>query len=163
MTSRSLATDQKMCGAWNWGAANWDNGPAADHRELPPALRGTTGDPLYDRLTTLLRILAIRLHGFMFKTANLVNRTVWQELLEERTGRGPAPYQLVARFAANFGLAGWGAARDLAISAIKCRDRPEAEMGEAEKGMARRASCLKGKPCFTRHGPISPMGMASTF
>ena len=89
------------------GAANWTTGSGRP-TELPPALRGTTGDPLYDRLTTLLRI-SQSLHGFMFKTANLVNRTVWHELYQSDF-KSPAPYQLIARFTANFGLAGLGAA-----------------------------------------------------
>ena len=86
------------------GAANWTTGSGRPS-ELPPALRGTSGEPLYDRLTTLLRI-SQSLHGFMFKTANLVNRTVWQELYHA-DWKSPAPYQLIARFGANFGIAGW--------------------------------------------------------
>lgn len=86
------------------GAANWTTGSGRPS-ELPPALRGTTGQPVYDRLTTLLRI-SQSLHGFMFKTANLVNRTVWQELYRADY-KSPAPYQLIARFGANFGIAGW--------------------------------------------------------
>jgi len=86
------------------GAANWTTGSGRPS-ELPPALRGTTGQPVYDRLTTILRI-SQSLHGFMFKTANLVNRTVWQELYNSDF-KSPAPYQLIARFGANFGIAGW--------------------------------------------------------
>lgn len=86
------------------GAANWTTGSGRPS-ELPPALRGTSGEPLYDRLTTLLRI-SQSLHGFMFKTANLVNRTVWQELYHADF-KSPEPYRLIARFGANFGIAGW--------------------------------------------------------
>jgi hypothetical protein len=87
------------------GAANWTTGSGRPS-ELPPALRGTVSEgPIYQRLTTLLRI-AQSLHGFMFKTANLVNRTVWQELWHSDP-KSMAPYQLIARFGVNFGIAGW--------------------------------------------------------
>jgi hypothetical protein len=111
------------------GAANWTTGSGRPS-ELPPALRGTTGDPLYDRLTTLLRI-SQSLHGFMFKTANLVNRTVWQELLKS-DWKSPAPYQLVARFAANFGLAGW-ALHEILHLRHQMSGSPEAEMEKRRK------------------------------
>ena len=84
-------------------AANWTTGSGRPS-ELPPALRGYSGDPLLQRLTTIMRI-AQSLHGFMFKTANLVNRTVWQELYHEDP-KSFAPYHLIGRFAVNFGLAG---------------------------------------------------------
>lgn len=84
-------------------AANWTTGSGRPS-ELPPALRGTSGDPIYDRLTTLLRI-SQSLHGYMFKTANLVNRTVWQEL-RKADYKSVEPYKLIARFSLNFGLAG---------------------------------------------------------
>lgn len=105
-------------------AANWTTGSGRPS-ELPPALRGTTGHPLYDRFTTLMRI-AQSLHGFMFKTANLVNRTVWQELYHGDWKTG-APYHLIGRFAVNFGLAGL-ALNELLYLRQKVEGSSEADM-----------------------------------
>lgn len=86
------------------GAANWTTGSGRPS-ELPPAMRGALADnPLEQRLVTLIRI-AQSLHGFMFKTANLVNRTVWQEVFHGDL-KTAEPYKLIGRFAVNFGLAG---------------------------------------------------------
>jgi len=46
------------------------------------------------------------LHGFMFKTANLVKRTVFDELAKS-DWKSAEPYHLIARFAFNAGMAGF--------------------------------------------------------
>ncbi len=90
------------------GSANWTTGSGRPS-ELAPVLRGTTGDPLYDRLTTILRI-SQSLHGFMFKTNSFINRTVWHELMRADSDywKSAEPYKLIARFGIAFGMAGYG-------------------------------------------------------
>jgi len=62
------------------GAANWTTGSGRPS-ELPVALRGAaheTDHPILQKYNTLMR-LAWALHSYMFKTANVVNRTVFAE------------------------------------------------------------------------------------
>lgn len=87
------------------GAANWTTGSGRPS-ELPVAWRGVgaSEDWLAQRFVTIIRIMQ-SLHGFMFKTANLVNRSVFDELKQGDYKTG-GPYHLIGRFAVNFGLAG---------------------------------------------------------
>lgn len=62
------------------GAANWTVGSGRPS-ELPVALRGAaheTDHPVLQKFNTLTRMAWI-LHSYMFKTANLVNRTMFSE------------------------------------------------------------------------------------
>jgi len=87
------------------GAANWTTGSNRPS-EMPPAFRpGKNASPVEHRLATILRMTQ-SLHGFMFKTANLVNRAVFEQLYKS-DWKSPAPYHLIGRFAFNAGLAGF--------------------------------------------------------
>lgn len=87
------------------GAANWVTGSNRPS-EMPPMFRPKKdADPLEFHLSTLFRSTQM-LHGFMFKTANLVKRTVFDELYRSNW-KSIEPYHLVGRFAFNAGLAGF--------------------------------------------------------
>lgn len=79
------------------GAAHWTTGGGRPS-ELPVAFRGTSDDPVMRKFLSLARINFL-LHGYMFKTANLVNRTVFQEV---RKGN----YKPLVPFLIEFGAAG---------------------------------------------------------
>jgi hypothetical protein len=111
-------------------AANWTTGSGRPS-ELPMAARNQLSDPpIFQRLTTLMRI-AQSLHGFMFKTANLVNRTVWQELYKSDY-KSAEPYKLIGRFSASFGLAGY-ALSELLHLRHQMSGSPEAAMEDRKK------------------------------
>ena len=87
------------------GAANWVTGSNRPS-EMPPAFRASKdANPVEHRLVTLFRMTQM-LHGFMFKTANLVNRTVFERLYKS-DWKSIEPYHVVTRFAFNAGLAGF--------------------------------------------------------
>jgi ddrB-like ParB superfamily domain/P-loop containing NTP hydrolase pore-1 len=85
--------------------ANWVTGSNRPS-EMPPMFRATKdADPAEHKIHTLFRMTQM-LHGFMFKTANLVNRTVFDELYKSNW-KSIEPYHLITRFAFNAGLAGF--------------------------------------------------------
>jgi hypothetical protein len=95
------------------GAANWVTGSNRPS-EMPPMFRPKKdADPIDYHFSTLWRSTQM-LHGFMFKTANLVKRTVFDELYRSNW-KSVEPYHLVARFAFNAGLAGYALEQLLAL------------------------------------------------
>lgn len=95
------------------GAANWVTGSNRPS-EMPPMFRPKKdADPLDFHLTTLWRSTQM-LHGFMFKTANLVKRTVFDELYKSNW-KSVEPYHLIGRFAFNASLAGFALEQLLAL------------------------------------------------
>ena len=107
------------------GAANWVTGSNRPS-EMPPMFRPKKdADPLEFHLSTLFRSTQM-LHGFMFKTANLVKRTVFDELYKSNW-KSIEPYHLVGRFAFNAGLAGFALEQLLTVR-HKLQNSTEAEI-----------------------------------
>jgi hypothetical protein len=107
------------------GAANWVTGSNRPS-EMPPAFRPKKNADMADiHLATLFRMTQM-LHGFMFKTANLVNRTVFDELYKSNW-KSVEPYHLIGRFAFNAGLAGF-ALEQLLYQRHKLQHSSEAEI-----------------------------------
>jgi hypothetical protein len=107
------------------GAANWVTGSNRPS-EMPPMFRPKKdADPIDYHFSTLWRSTQM-LHGFMFKTANLVKRTVFDELYRSNW-KSVEPYHLVARFAFNAGLAGF-ALEQLLTLRHKLQHSSEAEI-----------------------------------
>lgn len=87
------------------GAANWVTGSNRPS-EMPPIFRARKdADLLEHHLIAMVRMTQA-LHGFMFKTANFVNRTLFEELAKSNW-KSAEPYHLITRFAFNAGLAGF--------------------------------------------------------
>jgi hypothetical protein len=107
------------------GAANWVTGSNRPS-EMPPAFRARkNADAMDHRFVTTLRMTQM-LHGFMFKTANLVNRTVFEELYKSNW-KSVEPYHLIGKFAFNAGLAGF-ALEQLLFARHKLQHSAEAEI-----------------------------------
>lgn len=107
------------------GAANWVTGSNRPS-EMPPMFRPKKdADPIDHHFVTLWRSTQM-LHGFMFKTANLVKRTVFDELYKSNW-KSAEPYHLIGRFAFNAGLAGF-ALEQLLYQRHKLLNSTEAEI-----------------------------------
>jgi len=87
------------------GAANWTTG-SNRASEMPPIFRSEHDAKEWQQhMTTLLRSTQM-LHGFMFKTANFVRRSVFEQLAHANW-KSTEPFYTVGRFALSAGLAGF--------------------------------------------------------
>jgi len=88
-------------------AADWTTGSGRPS-ELPPVVRYVEDHPISKHFNSLMR-LTWQLKTFEFKTANLVNRTVFEGLKEGGIkGWSNKEYKAVGRWLVSFGAAGLG-------------------------------------------------------